>query len=558
VGYHEIDGKKRGFLFSIPGDQNPAGVFADIDSIVDTSVLTQQGWDEFLFSGINDLGVIVGEARNPDGARIGFLIDSLSTVPAIEVIPAIGTDYYARRINNFGDVVGRAFYTDGTTDAFVHNSGIHNTIYGSDLSYAPTRMGFSAVNGGLHINNSREVLVRDDGNGSSWYRYNLVSDSFTTQPFPNQGVGYFNALNDNGQVCGAIPGSVSGNGRNRIVTPDKACRYSGTDVEWEADLDEDSFGGALNNSGDVVGTLGNPLDLNCGFVYRNEIGLIRLDDLVEFGSQDDSITWQNWFVDPQDISDRNETGFGTIIGRLYGGGESGPGFVLVPTQIAPTAGIQMDSVSGLTTTEQGAQASFNVVLNTEPTADVTIGLSSSNTNEGTVDQASLTFTAANWDVPQTVTISGVDDTIEDGDVAYTIITSAASSSDPDYNGLEVDDVSVVNLDDDGPITYSSTDTPLDIPDNDPAGISSEIPVGGHTFNNLTVNVDISHPRPSDLEVYLIGPNGGPAVQLFNFTGDNVVANFNGTSSAGFWTLMVYDTRNRRTGTLNSWSITVEE
>ena len=42
--------------------------------------------------------------------------------------------------------------------------------------------------------------------------------------------------------------------------------------------------------------------------------------------------------------------------------------------------------------------------------------------------ASLTFTAANWNVAQTVTVTGVDDALDDGDIAYTIVTAAATSA----------------------------------------------------------------------------------------------------------------------------------
>ncbi|WP_305884986.1 DUF4347 domain-containing protein, partial [Oscillatoria sp. HE19RPO] len=68
-----------------------------------------------------------------------------------------------------------------------------------------------------------------------------------------------------------------------------------------------------------------------------------------------------------------------------------------------TAGITVTPTTGLTTTEAGGTANFTVVLNTQPTADVTIPLTSSNTAEGTVDKNSLTFTNANWNVAQTVT-----------------------------------------------------------------------------------------------------------------------------------------------------------
>src|SRR4029077_20155407 len=60
--------------------------------------------------------------------------------------------------------------------------------------------------------------------------------------------------------------------------------------------------------------------------------------------------------------------------------------------------------------------------------------------------SSLTFTAANWNVPQIVTITGVDNDLDDGDIGYTIVTAAATSSDSNYDGLNASDVSVTNID----------------------------------------------------------------------------------------------------------------
>ena len=50
---------------------------------------------------------------------------------------------------------------------------------------------------------------------------------------------------------------------------------------------------------------------------------------------------------------------------------------------------------------------------------------------------------------QTVTVTGVDDALDDGDVAYTIVTAAATSADAIYNGLNAADVAVTNTDNDG-------------------------------------------------------------------------------------------------------------
>ena len=70
----------------------------------------------------------------------------------------------------------------------------------------------------------------------------------------------------------------------------------------------------------------------------------------------------------------------------------------------------------LTTSEDPGDpvATFTIVLDTQPSAPVTIGLSSDNTDEGTVLPPSIEFTVDDWDVPQTVTITGVDDDVDDG------------------------------------------------------------------------------------------------------------------------------------------------
>ncbi|WP_244881584.1 beta strand repeat-containing protein [Dehalogenimonas alkenigignens] len=128
---------------------------------------------------------------------------------------------------------------------------------------------------------------------------------------------------------------------------------------------------------------------------------------------------------------------------------TGPDFVF-RTFILSSPGISVSPTSGLVTTESGGTAFFTVRLGSEPTTDVTIALSSSDTSEGAVSPASLTFTPANWDTPQVVTVTGVDDTTIDGEVAYQIITATAVSTDPAYNGLNPANVSVTNTDNDLP------------------------------------------------------------------------------------------------------------
>src|SRR5438093_1417583 len=121
------------------------------------------------------------------------------------------------------------------------------------------------------------------------------------------------------------------------------------------------------------------------------------------------------------------------------------------------AGITVNPTSGLTTSEAGGTATFTVVLTSQPTANVTIGLSSSDLTEGTVSPASLTFTTANWNVAQTVTVTGVDDLVQDGNIAYLLDALPTTSTDPNYNNLNAADVSVTNTDNDvAGITVSPT------------------------------------------------------------------------------------------------------
>ena len=127
------------------------------------------------------------------------------------------------------------------------------------------------------------------------------------------------------------------------------------------------------------------------------------------------------------------------------------------SNVAPLVGITVSPIAGLTTTEAGGTATFTVVLDAQPIANVVVGLSSSNPAEGTVSVPSLTFTPTNWNQPQTVTVTGVDDAVVDGNIAYNIITAPATSTDPNYNGINPSDVAVSNTDNDTAGNYCHPD-----------------------------------------------------------------------------------------------------
>jgi hypothetical protein len=154
----------------------------------------------------------------------------------------------------------------------------------------------------------------------------------------------------------------------------------------------------------------------------------------------------NDFVDDGDIAYTVVTAAATSADANYSGMNAGD--VAANNADDDTAGVTVVPTSGLVTTEAGGTAGFTVVLDSKPTANVAVGLSSSNTAEGTVSLASITFTAANWNVAQAITVTGVNDFVDDGDIGYSIVTAAASSADALYNAINAADVSVTNSDDD--------------------------------------------------------------------------------------------------------------
>lgn len=113
------------------------------------------------------------------------------------------------------------------------------------------------------------------------------------------------------------------------------------------------------------------------------------------------------------------------------------------------------SANTLTTAEWGQTATFTVKLNTEPTEDVVIPVTSTDLTEGQVSSnemspsasLDLTFTPANWRTPQTVTVNPVDDTAQDGDITYNITVGPPTGA-TEYAALSAKAVAVTNIDDD--------------------------------------------------------------------------------------------------------------
>ncbi len=121
---------------------------------------------------------------------------------------------------------------------------------------------------------------------------------------------------------------------------------------------------------------------------------------------------------------------------------------------------------GLVVYEKAAQGpttgEFTVVLDSSPGATDTITVDIDPNSNGNGDDLSvlptqLTFTSADWDTPQTVTVTAIDDTWADGqtEVDQVGFTLTSAESDPCYADACISSVSVTIMDDDSDVILVS-------------------------------------------------------------------------------------------------------
>ena len=110
------------------------------------------------------------------------------------------------------------------------------------------------------------------------------------------------------------------------------------------------------------------------------------------------------------------------------------------------AGVTLSETALTVTEEDTTGDTYTVVLDRLPTADVTVAVSGHAGTAVTPSPASLTFTTADWDTPQTVTVTAGDDSNLDNESVT--LQHTATSTDSDYDGISIDDVTVTVVDND--------------------------------------------------------------------------------------------------------------
>ena len=107
------------------------------------------------------------------------------------------------------------------------------------------------------------------------------------------------------------------------------------------------------------------------------------------------------------------------------------------------------------TVDESHTNTYTVTLNSKPTENVTVTPASSDTGIVTVSGA-LTFTATNWDMSQTVTVTGVDNNTSSPTPRTATVSHTTASTDGKYNNLSAPGVAVRVAEDDPGISLSKS------------------------------------------------------------------------------------------------------
>ncbi|MDJ0954657.1 MAG: Calx-beta domain-containing protein, partial [Acidimicrobiia bacterium] len=314
---------------------------------------------------------------------------------------------------------------------------------------------------------SGEVTVMLDLGGSTEFTVDQSSLTFTTSNWGDPQTVTVTSVDDDiddGNSVGAITHSASGGGYGSVVIDSVTVNVTDDDtagalindlvnfVEETGTVLIDTYNVALTSepTGDVTFTM--TVDPTDG---------IEVTAVAQVGGAGFlTFTPANWAT-PQtvlitaidDDIEEPQVDVETIFHSATGGGYDGVMIASGTVNVFDTdvAGVTIDEGDGVDTEEGGATDTYSVVLDTEPTENVTISLSpqgSEATAAATVGGGTdLVFTSGNWFTPQFVTVTAVDDDVADGGTMETI-DHTASSSDPFYDGFTIGSVTAAVTDDD--------------------------------------------------------------------------------------------------------------
>ena len=150
----------------------------------------------------------------------------------------------------------------------------------------------------------------------------------------------------------------------------------------------------------------------------------------------------------------------------------------------PTLQVGVSSSTQTLTVPEGEANSYTLVLGSRPTGDVTVGVTLAAGTDLSLDKTSLTFTADNWDVAQTVTVTAAedDDGVTDAGVRLTHTVSGGG-----YGSTTMPDVEVSITENDSAGIVISKDS-LTVGEGDAAGSTYTVKLATRPSGSVSVTI----------------------------------------------------------------------
>lgn len=425
----------------------------------------------YLFHGAPDSGGVSGMSSTPDWIGTG-LAQSTSFGNLVSTAGDVNSDGYSDVL------IGGPFYTNSPPFPAQENSEGSAWIYFG--SSAGLSLGASSVTTAeadwQSESNNENALFGTWGGPAFDVDGDGIDDYFISAP------GY-DADNQSASFDGE--GSVfvylSGPAPEVVVTPTSGLNTSegGGTATFSINLNVQPIADVsvnLSCPNPCEGSLSSTTLMFTGGVAGNwstpqMVTVTGVDDFIHDGDQAYTIA-----VEPAVSSDSNFNGLDGTDVSLVNIDDDVPGITVLPS-------------AGLYTTE-GESTTFAIVLDTKPTSNVSLSLSSDSPSVADITSpqpAQIIFSPLNWSAAQNVTVTAQMDSSPDIGVVYHIVTDPAVSADADYNGLDPVDVAITNTI--PSVSIAATDSLATEPGVD-AG-QFEITRVGNTNQPLTVSYMIN-------------------------------------------------------------------
>ena len=209
---------------------------------------------------------------------------------------------------------------------------------------------------------------------------------------------------------------------------------------------------------------------------------------------------------------------------LLGFGMTLPPAVSLGTTTQATVSITDDDGAGVSVSEssltiaEGSSGTYTIVLDSQPTADVTLTINDPSNTDVTAEPASLTFSSTDWNAPKTVTVNAAQDADAEDETAT--VTHTVTSTDSIYSGASANNVAVSVTDDEVPVTVQFGATTYEVVE----GETVTVVVTLSADPERTVVVPITHTPQSGADStadYTVPPsvtfNAGGMSKTFTFT-----------------------------------------